>query len=111
MTTPKDKSIYQIAWTMLNDEFQPGGDDYKGVSKEIHNAALEAGWRLLDAEQLALLFGPAPTELDRLRRWKSEAEAVIEEWDTLWEMAGCPGELGKTKAAGLLAALQSDGII
>lgn len=50
-------------------------------------------------------------EIDRLRRWKSEAECVIEEWDHLWEMAGCPGELGKTKAAGLLSALQSDGVI
>ena len=51
------------------------------------------------------------TEVSRLSRWQSEAEAVIEEWDHLWEMAGCPGELGKTKAAGLLSALQSDGVI
>lgn len=50
-------------------------------------------------------------EVEDLRRWKAEAECVIEEWDHLWEMAGCLGELGKTKAAGLLAALQSDGVI
>ncbi len=50
-------------------------------------------------------------ELSQLRRWKAEAECVIEEWDQLWEEAGCPGQLGQTKAAGLLAALKSDGII
>ncbi len=56
-------------------------------------------------------FDNALDEIDRLRRWKSEAECVIEEWDQLWEEAGCPGQLGQTKAAGLLAALQGDGII
>lgn len=50
-------------------------------------------------------------ELEQLRRWKAEAECVIEEWDQLWEKAGCPGKLGETKAAGLLSALQSDGVI
>lgn len=50
-------------------------------------------------------------EIDNLRRWKAEAEVVIEEWDQLWEEVGCPGELGKTKAAGLLAALKGDGVI
>lgn len=106
MTTPKDRSIYHISWTMLNDEFKPRDDTYKGVSKEIHNAARDAGWRLLDGTLLEVV-----DELEKLRRWKAEAEAVIEEWDHLWEMAGCPGELGNTKAAGLLKKLQTEGII
>jgi hypothetical protein len=42
-------------------------------------------------------------ELDRLRRWRAEAECVIEEWDTVWEEAGCPGRLGGTRAAGMRA--------
>lgn len=40
-------------------------------------------------------------ELERLRRWKSEAECVLEEWNQLWQDAGCPGKLGDTQAAGL----------
>jgi hypothetical protein len=37
-------------------------------------------------------------ELDRLRRWKAEATAVITEWEAVWEAAGRPGRLGESKA-------------
>lgn len=39
-----DRSIFRIAWRLLNEQFEPGDDTYQGVAKDIHNAALEAGW-------------------------------------------------------------------
>lgn len=106
MTTPRDRSIYQIAWALLNDEFKPGGDDYKGVSKDIHNASLEAGWRLLESERLV-----TQDELDNLRRWKAEATAVIAEWERVWEACGSPGPLGGRKSENVLRVLKEDGVI
>lgn len=41
------RDIYHIAWKLLNDEFDPGDDTYKGVAKDIHNAALQVGWQLV----------------------------------------------------------------
>lgn len=53
------------------------------------------------------LFGPVPTraeleaEVARLRRWKAEALQVMDEWEEVWEAAGCPGDLGQSKAAAI----------
>jgi chromosome segregation ATPase len=40
-------------------------------------------------------------ECDGLRRWKSEAIAVLTELDASWEAAGRPGRLGQSKARSL----------
>jgi hypothetical protein len=40
-------------------------------------------------------------ENERLRRWKSEASTVIDQWEAVWETAGRPGELGRSKSEGL----------
>jgi hypothetical protein len=37
-------------------------------------------------------------EIDLLRRWKAEAMLIMAEWDEVWEAAGRPGPLGKSKA-------------
>jgi len=46
-------------------------------------------------------------EIDRLRQWKAEAMIVLAEWDEVWEAAGKPGPLGGSKAANVLAMLQT----
>lgn len=38
------------------------------------------------------------SEVDRLRAWKAEAMAVLDEWERTWEVAGRPGGLGALKA-------------
>lgn len=38
-------------------------------------------------------------EIDQLRRWKSEAIIVLNEWEDVWQRAGRPGPLGESKAA------------
>jgi hypothetical protein len=43
----------------------------------------------------------AAAEIDRLRRWKAEATAVIERWDALWELLGRPGRLGEFQQTGV----------
>lgn len=43
----------------------------------------------------------AAAEIERLRRWKDEATAVITQWDDAWEAAGSPGRLGQSKAAAM----------
>jgi hypothetical protein len=40
-------------------------------------------------------------EVQDLRRWKSEATIVINQWEAVWHHAGEPGELGQSKAVGL----------
>jgi hypothetical protein len=47
----------------------------------------------------------AANELDRLRAWKAEALYIIEQWDKVWELAGCPGPLGSSKAASVAEVL------
>ena len=37
-------------------------------------------------------------EIDSLRRWKSEALQVLDQWEQVWIAAGCPGPLGSSKA-------------
>jgi hypothetical protein len=37
-------------------------------------------------------------EIDSLRRWKSEALQVLQDWEAVWIAAGCPGPLGSPKA-------------
>jgi hypothetical protein len=36
-------------------------------------------------------------EIERLRKWKAEATAVLAAWDSVWEAAGRPGRLGSSK--------------
>ena len=59
---------------------------------DIDTAAIRAAMALLD-------------EIDRLRHWKAEANAVIEQWEAAWEAAGRPGELGRPKSEGLTAEI------
>lgn len=53
---------------------------------------------------------PAPTvdsdELARLRQWKAEATAVLDQWDRLHIALGSPGRLGESKAVASLAEIQ-----
>ena len=50
-------------------------------------------------------------EIDYLRGWQVEAIAVLNQWEAVWEAAGCPGPLGGSKTQNLLEALRSDGVI
>lgn len=38
------------------------------------------------------------TEIDRLRRWKTEAMTVISSWEEVHEALGCPGKIGDRKS-------------
>lgn len=57
-------------------------------------------------------MGPYPTEaawdramfnrtIERLLAWKAEAMTVLAEWEKVWELAGRPGPLGRSKAANI----------
>lgn len=39
-----DRPIWRQVWRLLNDEFKPGDDTYKGVAKDIHNLYVDQGW-------------------------------------------------------------------
>lgn len=41
---------------------------------------------------------PDQSEIDHLRRWKSEAASLLIAWDRVWVTLGRPGELGESKA-------------
>lgn len=43
-------------------------------------------------------------EIERLRRWKTEATTVLAEWDAVWECAG-KGTLGESKQRNVVAEL------
>lgn len=45
-------------------------------------------------------------ELARLRQWKAEAIMVLDQWELVWEAAGCPGELGESKAVAVARLLR-----
>lgn len=56
----------------------------------------------------AAFFSHTPTdiaaliaEVERLRRWKCEAEIVMGEWEQLYESLGRPGTFGGSKAHGV----------
>lgn len=53
----------------------------------------------------ASTLADAADEIERLRRWKAEAIAVIENWEAVWEASGKPGVLGQSKSLGLLGEL------
>lgn len=58
-------SIRHIAERLLRAEFNPGDDTFKGVSKDIHNACLDAGWRPPNRTHLGryvITFDPAHNE-------------------------------------------------
>lgn len=46
-------------------------------------------------------------DVDRriLERWKAEATAVLDQWETVWEAAGKPGPLGRSKALNVVDEL------
>jgi hypothetical protein len=55
----------------------------------------------VDPADMRVPTGPAPgarTEIDRLRRWKAEAMAVLGDWEKVYEALGRPGQLGESKA-------------
>lgn len=56
-------------------------------------ARLQAGEAIDPPTLIALI-----DELERLRRWKDEALAVLSEWEKTWVAAGRPGRLGASKA-------------
>lgn len=56
-------------------------------------ARLQAGEAIDPPTLIALLY-----EIERLRRWKDEALAVLSEWEKTWVAAGRPGRLGTSKA-------------
>lgn len=45
-------------------------------------------------------------ELDRLRKWKKEAQLVMADWEKVWEALGSPGELGQSKAEAALEEIK-----
>lgn len=49
---------------------------------------------------------PVESEESRLRRWKAEAMEVLGDWDKVFEALGSPGQIGASKAASALAAVQ-----
>jgi hypothetical protein len=75
-------------------------DDYPAIT--VHSR-----WDGQEGKECA----DALKEIDYLRRWQLEATAVLAEWERVWEAAGRPGQLGQSKAAGLLEALRYDGAI
>ena len=46
-------------------------------------------------------------EIRDLLNWKNSAMAVLTEWDQVWEAAGKPGKLGRSKAVSTLEYLKS----
>jgi len=44
----------------------------------------------------------AADEIERLRRWKTDATYVLDAWQEAWELAGCPSNLGATKSEAML---------
>ena len=44
----------------------------------------------------------AADEIERLRRWKTNATYVLDAWQEAWELAGCPSNLGATKSEAML---------
>lgn len=47
------------------------------------------------------------SEIDNLRRWKSEALQVFTEWEEVYDAIGRPGPLGASKAANIAALIDS----
>lgn len=68
-------------------------DDYPA------DGALPPGVCELDSQ----LYEDAMDEIDRLRRWRSEALDVLDEWDLVYDECGAPGPLGASKARAVLA--------
>lgn len=78
------------------------------MSDDIVTRLRQAGtvnWGHYSAPSLSGLLADAADEIERLRRWKAEATAVIEEWEAVWESAGKPSLLGQSKPIGLMAEL------
>lgn len=44
----------------------------------------------------------AADEIERLRRWKTDATYVLDAWQEAWESAGISGSLGATKSEAML---------
>lgn len=51
------------------------------------------------------LMSAAAARIKELHWWKAQATQLLNEWDKVWEAAGCPGPLGESKAANTLRAL------
>lgn len=67
------------------------------LAHDLRTIAMDIAPDCPDVETL----NQAADELDRLNRWKAEALVVLSEWEDVWVAAGRPGELGRSKAAGV----------
>ena len=70
---------------------------------------LSAGTFYDDYDESTRLLGrlrDGIAELERLRAWKREANAVIEEWEKVHHALGEPGRLGESRAASTLDAIE-----
>ena len=78
------------------------GGDVRPMTQEIRDQN--------DNFVVIVAFPQAPTvdsdELARLRRWKAEAIAVLDQWERLHIALGSPGRLGESKAVASLAEIQ-----
>lgn len=52
------------------------------------------------------LYGDALDEIERLRRWKTEATVALEEVQSEWEAAGKPGVLGQSHVRGMATQIE-----
>jgi len=59
--------------------------------------------RRLESRMVDLRDALQADELERLRSWKAEASAVLDEWEATWEAFGRPGKLGESKAKAVAA--------
>lgn len=59
------------------------------------------------AERLGARIDELVAEQERLHRWKREACEVMTKWEAVWESLGRPGELGRSKAEGVLAEAEN----
>lgn len=53
-------------------------------------------------KQVLEIYALLVKENNRLNRWKSEAIVVLGDWEEVWEAAGRPGPLGRSKAKNVL---------
>jgi len=74
------------------------------VNGDILPILRDWGTRDLKSRTVETLLRDAADEIERLRRWKVEATAVLEGWDAVWECAG-RGTLGESKQRGVIARL------
>ena len=71
------------------------------MADDIVTRLRNVSWLAEEGSEVTDLAATAADEIEQLRRWKSEAIAVIDQWEAAWEAAGSPGQLGDTKSGAM----------